>query len=74
MTEWTRPVLVRALGGRVERHAWQVHRAALHQLSGAALRTLFDRLPGLHLAVPADRIPFKPGDTIQGMLELPVAW
>ena len=39
-----------------------------------ALRTLFDRLPGLRLAAPADEIPFKPGDTIQGMLELPVAW
>ncbi|WP_392675471.1 cytochrome P450 [Streptomyces sp. LN785] len=39
-----------------------------------ALRTLFDRLPGLRLAVPADAIPFKPGDTIQGMVELPVAW
>ncbi|MET7615668.1 cytochrome P450 [Streptomyces sp. NPDC005408] len=39
-----------------------------------ALRTLFDRLPGLRLAAPAGDIPFKPGDTIQGMLELPVAW
>ncbi|MCX4767036.1 cytochrome P450 [Streptomyces sp. NBC_01275] len=39
-----------------------------------ALYTLFDRLPGLRLAVPADEIPFKPGDTIQGMLELPVTW
>ncbi|TQK44488.1 pentalenic acid synthase [Streptomyces sp. SLBN-118] len=39
-----------------------------------ALRTLFDRLPGLRLAAPAEHIPFKPGDTIQGMLELPVAW
>ncbi|MFE6171568.1 cytochrome P450 [Streptomyces sp. NPDC056464] len=39
-----------------------------------ALRTLFDRLPTLRLAVPAEEIPFKPGDTIQGMLELPVAW
>ncbi|MFJ2769301.1 cytochrome P450 [Streptomyces sp. NPDC087300] len=39
-----------------------------------ALRTLFDRLPDLRLAVPADQIPFKPGDTIQGMIELPVAW
>ncbi|MEU6546937.1 cytochrome P450 [Streptomyces sp. NPDC046859] len=39
-----------------------------------ALRTLFDRLPGLRLAVPAEEIPFKPGDTIQGMLELPVTW
>ncbi|MER6125804.1 cytochrome P450 [Streptomyces sp. NPDC001795] len=39
-----------------------------------ALRTLFVRLPGLRLAAPADEIPFKPGDTIQGMLELPVTW
>ncbi len=39
-----------------------------------ALRSLFDRLPGLRLAVPAEEIPFKPGDTIQGMLELPVTW
>lgn len=39
-----------------------------------ALRTLLERLPTLHLAAPADEIPFKPGDTIQGMLELPVTW
>ena len=39
-----------------------------------ALRTLFERLPMLRLAVPAQEIPHKPGDTIQGMLELPVAW
>ncbi|WP_329599509.1 cytochrome P450 [Streptomyces pseudovenezuelae] len=39
-----------------------------------ALRTLFDRLPTLRLAAPAEKIPFKPGDTIQGMLELPVTW
>ncbi|TPQ17785.1 cytochrome P450 [Streptomyces sporangiiformans] len=39
-----------------------------------ALRTLFERLPGLSLAAPADEIPFKPGDTVQGMLELPVTW
>jgi pentalenic acid synthase len=39
-----------------------------------ALHTLFDRLPTLRLAVPAEGIPFKPGDTIQGMLELPVTW
>ncbi|MFC8513618.1 cytochrome P450 [Streptomyces sp. NPDC057257] len=39
-----------------------------------ALRTLFQRLPELRLAAPADEIPFKPGDTIQGMLELPVTW
>lgn len=39
-----------------------------------ALFTLFDRLPGLRLAAPAEEIPFKPGDTIQGMVELPVTW
>ncbi|MEV4194053.1 cytochrome P450 [Streptomyces toxytricini] len=39
-----------------------------------ALGTLFARLPGLRLAAEPDRIPFKPGDTIQGMVELPVAW
>ncbi|WP_234332065.1 cytochrome P450 [Streptomyces sp. NRRL S-87] len=39
-----------------------------------ALGTLFERLPGLRLAADPDAIPFKPGDTIQGMLELPVTW
>ncbi|MCE3033102.1 MULTISPECIES: cytochrome P450 [Streptomyces] len=39
-----------------------------------ALGTLLARLPGLRLAAPAEEIPFKPGDTIQGMLELPVTW
>ncbi|MGV2920452.1 cytochrome P450 [Streptomyces alfalfae] len=39
-----------------------------------ALRSLFERLPRLRLAMPAEDIPFKPGDTIQGMLELPVTW
>ncbi|WP_434594641.1 cytochrome P450 [Streptomyces sp. A5-4] len=39
-----------------------------------ALGSLFARLPGLRLAVPADEVPFKPGDTIQGLFELPVTW
>ncbi|MEU9115074.1 cytochrome P450 [Streptomyces sp. NPDC048483] len=39
-----------------------------------ALRSLFTRIPDLRLAVPAAEIPFKPGDTLQGMIELPVAW
>ncbi|MFH9612010.1 cytochrome P450 [Streptomyces sp. NPDC017448] len=39
-----------------------------------ALRTLFERLPALRLAVPADEVRHKPGDTVQGLLELPVAW
>ncbi|MET8227115.1 cytochrome P450 [Streptomyces sp. NPDC005301] len=39
-----------------------------------ALRSLFERFPTLRLGAPAEDIPFKPGDTIQGMLELPVTW
>jgi pentalenic acid synthase len=39
-----------------------------------ALRSLFARIPDLRLAVPAAEIPFKPGDTLQGMIELPLAW
>ncbi|MER7048560.1 MULTISPECIES: cytochrome P450 [Streptomyces] len=39
-----------------------------------ALRSLLVRLPELRLTVPADQVPFKPGDTLQGMVELPVAW
>ncbi|MEU7205373.1 cytochrome P450 [Streptomyces sp. NPDC045470] len=39
-----------------------------------ALGTLFARLPGLRLAVPARDVPCKPGGTIQGLLELPVTW
>ncbi|MFI7101332.1 cytochrome P450 [Streptomyces sp. NPDC050161] len=39
-----------------------------------ALRSLFRRIPELRLAVPAAEIPFKPGDTLQGMVELPLAW
>lgn len=39
-----------------------------------ALGTLLDRLPGLRLAVPTDEIRLKPGDTVQGIRELPVTW
>jgi len=39
-----------------------------------SLSTLFERLPGLRLAADPDRIPIRPGDTVQGMVELPVAW
>ncbi|MEU4658232.1 cytochrome P450 [Streptomyces sp. NPDC023723] len=39
-----------------------------------ALGTLVRRFPALRLAAPAARLRWKPGDTIQGMLELPVAW
>ncbi|MFE7574614.1 cytochrome P450 [Streptomyces sp. NPDC057521] len=39
-----------------------------------ALPALFRRLPGLRLAVDPEEVPFKPGDTVQGLLELPVTW
>ncbi|QJS98972.1 cytochrome P450 [Streptomyces asoensis] len=39
-----------------------------------ALSSLFARLPALRPAVPVQEIPFKPGDTTQGLLELPVTW
>ncbi|MGZ2358975.1 cytochrome P450 [Streptomyces sp. 372A] len=39
-----------------------------------ALTALFRRLPGLRLAVEPEDVPFKPGDTVQGLLELPVTW
>lgn len=68
--------------GREARHhvafGFGIHQCLGQNLARAemeiALGTLFDRLPGLRLAAPAEEIPFKPGDTIQGMLELPVTW
>ncbi|RSN55643.1 MULTISPECIES: cytochrome P450 [Actinomadura] len=39
-----------------------------------AFRTLFERLPDLRLAVPADEVPIKPGEAFQGLVELPVTW
>jgi pentalenic acid synthase len=39
-----------------------------------ALHSLFERLPGLRLAVAADDVPFKPGIAVQGLIELPVTW
>ncbi|AZS83498.1 cytochrome P450 [Streptomyces griseoviridis] len=38
------------------------------------LTALLDRLPGLRLAVPVDRLDLRPGTTIQGVNELPVTW
>ncbi|MEU2603625.1 cytochrome P450 [Streptomyces albus] len=38
------------------------------------LTALFDRLPGLRLAVPVDQLSLRPGTTIQGVDELPVTW
>lgn len=39
-----------------------------------AFRTLFERLPGLRLAVPAEEVPIKPGEAFQGLSKLPVTW
>ncbi|MFI8521616.1 cytochrome P450 [Streptomyces sp. NPDC085481] len=68
--------------GRSARHhvafGFGIHQCLGQNLARAemeiALGTLLRRLPGLRLAVPAEEIPFKPGDTIQGMVELPVTW
>ncbi|QHC24658.1 cytochrome P450 [Streptomyces sp. GS7] len=68
--------------GRSARHhiafGFGIHQCLGQNLARAemeiALRSLFTRIPDLRLAVPAADIPFKPGDTLQGMLELPLAW
>ncbi|MFH8786483.1 cytochrome P450 [Streptomyces roseoverticillatus] len=39
-----------------------------------ALGTLFTRIPDLHLAVAPGEVSVKPGDTLQGLYALPVAW
>ncbi|MFL6119717.1 cytochrome P450 [Actinophytocola sp.] len=39
-----------------------------------ALSTLFQRLPGLRLAAPAEEIPFNPTAGFQVLNELPVTW
>ncbi|GHH41854.1 cytochrome P450 [Streptomyces candidus] len=66
---------------RRERHlafGFGIHQCLGQNLARAemeiALGTLFRRLPGLRLAVPAAEVPHKPGDTIQGLFELPVTW
>jgi cytochrome P450 len=38
------------------------------------LDTLFRRIPGLRLAVPAEEVSFKNESTIYGIFELPVTW
>lgn len=54
------------------------HQCLGHNLARAeveiALRSLFGRLPGLRLSVPAGEIDISPGDTIQGPISLPITW
>ena len=70
--DWSRPARHHLAFG------YGIHQCLGQNLARAeleiALGTLLRRLPGLRLAAPAEEIPFKPGDTIQGMLELPVTW
>ncbi|MER5966086.1 cytochrome P450 [Streptomyces sp. NPDC002057] len=70
--DWARPARHHVAFG------FGVHQCLGQNLARAeleiALGTLLRRLPGLRLAKPAEEIPFTPGDTIQGMLELPVTW
>ncbi|MEV0384992.1 cytochrome P450 [Nonomuraea sp. NPDC050643] len=55
-----------------------VHQCLGHVLARAeleiALTTLLARLPGLRLAVPADRLPVKPALSLQGVTRLPITW
>ncbi|MEV0264334.1 cytochrome P450 [Streptomyces sp. NPDC050617] len=39
-----------------------------------ALTALLTRFPTLRLDVPADQVPIKPGNTLQGLFALPVTW
>lgn len=39
-----------------------------------AVGTLVRRLPGLHLAVPADEVPWRSNRLVRGVRALPVAW
>jgi cytochrome P450 len=39
-----------------------------------AFSVLFERIPGLRLAVPVERLPSRTGGTMQGVHRLPVEW
>lgn len=55
-----------------------IHRCLGGQLARIALRAgltaLFDRFPGLRLAVPAGEVPLRHDAQVHGVLRLPVAW
>ena len=58
--------------------AFGVHQCLGHALARLelqiALRGLFERMPGLHLAVTVDELPFKTESLTYGVEALPVAW
>ncbi|TDE20433.1 cytochrome P450 [Nonomuraea mesophila] len=55
-----------------------VHQCLGQQLARIELRigyrALFERFPGLRLAVPASAVPLKPDATVYGATSLPVTW
>ncbi|MEO3788628.1 cytochrome P450 [Nonomuraea sp. B10E15] len=55
-----------------------VHQCLGQQLARIELRigyrALFERFPGLRLAVPAAAVPLKPDATVYGVTSLPVTW
>ncbi|MEO3802887.1 cytochrome P450 [Nonomuraea sp. B1E8] len=55
-----------------------VHQCLGQQLARIELRigyrALFERFPGLRLAVPASAVPLKPDATVYGVTSLPVTW
>jgi pentalenic acid synthase len=71
--DWQRPSLRDHLT-----YGFGPHRCVGRDLARAimeiAFRTLLERLPGLRLAVPAEEIPVNPGEALQGLSTLPVAW
>ncbi|MFI0778851.1 cytochrome P450 [Streptomyces sp. NPDC021212] len=55
-----------------------VHQCVAQQLARAEMRigyrTLFDRLPGLALAIPADQVETRTTEIVYGIKSLPVTW
>jgi cytochrome P450 len=68
--------------GRGDRHhlafGYGVHQCLGQNLARLELEvvlgTLFERVPGLRLAVPADELPYLPPVGLHGLRELPVTW
>ncbi|MCH6160871.1 cytochrome P450 [Streptomyces marispadix] len=68
--------------GRGDRHhvafGYGAHQCLGQNLARMELQmvfaTLFRRIPGLRLAVPAGELPFKDDSNIYGLYELPVTW